>query len=80
MNTQTDGADLTARERAVLACVVELYVGSGAPVASRQIVSSSGLDLSSATIRSVSSSRPETILITVSNRCSRSPGLIRSGE
>ncbi|HQP44612.1 MAG TPA: hypothetical protein PLV66_13155, partial [Thermoanaerobaculales bacterium] len=53
MNTQTDGADLTARERAVLACVVELYVGSGAPVASRQIVSSSGLDLSSATIRSV---------------------------
>jgi len=53
MNTWTEVADLTARERAVLACVVEFYIGSGAPVASRQIVSSSGLDLSSATIRNV---------------------------
>ena len=53
MNTWTEDVDLTARERAVLACVVELYVGSGAPVASRQIVASSGLDLSSATIRSI---------------------------
>jgi len=53
MNTWTEDVDLTARDRAVLACVVELYIGSGAPVASRQIVASSGLDLSSATIRSI---------------------------
>ena len=53
MNMWTEGVDLTARERAVLACVVELYIGSGAPVSSRQIVASSGLDLSSATIRNV---------------------------
>jgi heat-inducible transcriptional repressor len=53
MNTWTEDVDLTARERAVLACVVELYIGSGAPVSSRQIVASSGLDLSSATIRNV---------------------------
>lgn len=53
MNTGTDEISLTARERAVLACVVELYIGSGAPVASRQIARASGLDLSPASIRSI---------------------------
>lgn len=37
----------------MLACVVELYVASGSPVASRQIARTSGLDLSPASIRSV---------------------------
>jgi heat-inducible transcriptional repressor len=45
--------DLTSRERTVLRCVVELYISSGSPVASRQIVRHSGLGLSSASIRNV---------------------------
>ena len=53
MNTSTGEVHLTVRERAVLACVVELYVSSGTPVASRQIARASGLDLSPASIRSV---------------------------
>jgi heat-inducible transcriptional repressor len=45
--------DLTARELTVLGCVVELYISSGSPVASRQIARRSGLGLSSASIRNV---------------------------
>jgi len=53
MNMPTAEVNLSARERAVLACVVERYVVSGAPVASRRIARSSGLDLSPASIRNV---------------------------
>ncbi len=45
--------DLTSREQTVLCCVVELYIGSGVPVASREIANASGLNLSSASIRNV---------------------------
>jgi heat-inducible transcriptional repressor len=45
--------ELTSRERTVLGCVVELYISSGSPVASREIVRCSGLGLSSASIRNV---------------------------
>jgi heat-inducible transcriptional repressor len=45
--------DLTSRERSVLCCAVELYIGSGAPVASRAIAVASGLNLSPASIRNV---------------------------
>lgn len=53
MNSRTAEVNLSARERAVLARVVELYVASGSPVASRQIARSSGLELSPASIRNV---------------------------
>lgn len=45
--------DLTSRELTVLCCAVELYISSGGPVASREIASASGLNLSSASIRNV---------------------------
>ncbi len=45
--------DLTAREITILGCIVEQYISSGAPVASRQIARCSGLGLSSASIRNV---------------------------
>ena len=45
--------DLTARELTVLGSVVELYISSGSPVASRQVACRSGLGLSSASIRNM---------------------------
>ena len=45
--------DLTSRELTVLCCAVELYISSGAPVASREIAVESGLNLSPASIRNV---------------------------
>ncbi len=44
---------LSKRESSVLMWIVELYIRTGAPVASRQVVSSSDLGLSPATIRNV---------------------------
>lgn len=45
--------ELTEREITILGCIVERYIGSGAPVASRQIAGCSGLALSSASVRNV---------------------------
>jgi heat-inducible transcriptional repressor len=48
-----EGMNLSRREFVVLNGVVEEYIRTGAPVASRQVVRSSSLRLSSATIRNV---------------------------
>jgi heat-inducible transcriptional repressor len=58
---------LSRRELAVLVSVVELYIGSGAAVASRQIAESSGLGLSPATIRNVMARLEERGLLTKSH-------------
>src|ERR671935_1419327 len=44
--------DLTARQREILRRVVEEYVGSGEPVASKSLVERGGLRVSSSTVRS----------------------------
>jgi heat-inducible transcriptional repressor len=42
---------LTQRQRTILNAVTELYIGTGAPVSSKEIAGSSGLSVSSSTVR-----------------------------
>ncbi len=48
---QTDNYNISPRQRQVLSIIVEEYVGTAHPVASEQIVSGHGLNVSSATVR-----------------------------
>ena len=52
--------NLSRRSLKVLCAIVELYIRSGGPVASREVARSSGLGLSSATIRNIMAELEET--------------------